>query len=321
MLCRECIWQRADDPIPFLPHHQDSNPLLFQFNRTQTIPPSKTNQPQPFSCFGLFSVETNIWDGTLTTQHRLKSINTQPLALTQHILTHARFAIRISINLPIVLDNWETGWQRSNLLLTFIWAGAAAGVLTTTIITVKHPEWVSTFPFHSGTMFCLKIQNNQTTKKTKKIAQCSECKDFKVKLKKVKSRYFKALLYQDRHEPRIANYMSIAIIKTGQFLVLWYTGREKKKSISWSTENTQEPSIHLMSLGSLEFIKPDVLNTDSHTDLICKWAHSRWLQPIPLKFTHLRKLGREKTVQSRGHLYHRNRNERLSALIGLWGYP
>lgn len=160
--------RRADVPLLFLPCHQDSNPLLFQFTRTKTIPLLKTNQPQPFSCFGPFSVGTSISDGAVTTQHTLKSTNIQLLALTQHILTHARFAIWISINLPVVLDNWKTGWQRSNLLLTFIWTGTAAGVLTTTIITVKHPERVSMFPFHSWTMFCLKIKNNQTTRKKPK---------------------------------------------------------------------------------------------------------------------------------------------------------
>lgn len=60
--------------------------------------------------------------------------------LTHHILTHARFTIRVSINLSIVLYDWETGWQRRNLFFTLIRTGAAAGVLTTTVITVKHPE-------------------------------------------------------------------------------------------------------------------------------------------------------------------------------------
>lgn len=100
-------------------------------------------------------------------------------------------------------------------------------------------------------------------------------------------------------------------IKTSQFLVLRYQGRKISLTMHWE----YTVAVHTFpSLVSSKFIKPDVLNNDSHTDLICKWAHSRWLQPISLKFIHLRKLGREKAVQPRGHLCHRNRNESISLL-------
>lgn len=83
---------------------------------------------------------TNIWDWNPTKHSEGRKRSIKVFVLTHHILTHARFTIRVSINLSIVLYDWETGWQRRNLFFTLIRTGAAAGVLTTTVITVKHPE-------------------------------------------------------------------------------------------------------------------------------------------------------------------------------------
>lgn len=115
----------------------------------------KPKQPTPLQLFrSNFKGNKHLGLVPQKSQHRLKN---KVLVFTHHLLTHARFTIWISIDLSIVLYDWETGWQRSNLFFTLIWTGAAAGVLTTTIITVKHPEWIASFPFCSWSMFCLKI--------------------------------------------------------------------------------------------------------------------------------------------------------------------
>lgn len=160
---------RADVPMLFPSLEKDSKFTLFQFSKNQTIFLPKTKPTQTLQLFwSIFDQDQHVGLDSHNSQHRLKNINIKLFVPIHHTLTHARLAIWISIDLSIILYDWETGWQRRNLLFTLFWTGAAARVLTTTIITVKHPEWIASFPFCSWSMFCLKIkENNQPTKTPK----------------------------------------------------------------------------------------------------------------------------------------------------------
>lgn len=251
------IWWDGRCSHIFLSWQQDSKSILFQFSRNQIIPsphppPQIKKKPNPSAVLVHFQSGPTFGIGpsqfTAQAVKNVKNINIKLLVLMHHILTHARFAIWISIDLSIVLYNWETGRQRSNFLFALFWTGAAARVLTTTIITVKHPEWIASFPFCSWSMFCLQIKKKQTKnhnkQKPQRIAEHSEYKYFKVKLKNFqrsksafKSRCTNKLLYQHR---RMGHILPIKLVlvesKLANFL---YCDIQEEKSISWSTENTQ----------------------------------------------------------------------------------
>lgn len=112
---------RADVLILFVSQQQDSKSILFQFSKNQIIPPSQNKPTLALQLFrSLFRRDQHLGLDPHNSQHRLKNINIKLSVLMHHILTHARFAIWVSIDLSIVLYNWETGRQRSNLLFALI---------------------------------------------------------------------------------------------------------------------------------------------------------------------------------------------------------
>lgn len=59
-------------------------------------------------------------------------------------LTHSSLAVRVGVDLAIVLDDGQAGWDGGHhLIFTVLWAGAAGGLLTAAVITIEHPERVS----------------------------------------------------------------------------------------------------------------------------------------------------------------------------------
>jgi len=87
--------------------------------------------------------------------HKIKSqryiqINTFPL------LTHSSFAIRVSVDLTIVLDDGQAGRNGGHhLILTVLRAGAASWLLTAAVIAIEHPKRVSPLPLWTWGAFSL----------------------------------------------------------------------------------------------------------------------------------------------------------------------
>jgi len=62
------------------------------------------------------------------------------------LLTHSSFSIRIGVDLAVVFDDRQAGWDAGDFILTVLRAGAATAVFTATVISVKHPERISSLP-------------------------------------------------------------------------------------------------------------------------------------------------------------------------------
>lgn len=107
-------------PYYFFPVSRFQTLSYFSLAEPKEFPFPKPTNPNPLAALVPLQWDQHLgWDPHDPAQAKIHQYPA-PCTHTVHILTHARFAIWISINLPIVLDNWETGWQRSNLLLTFI---------------------------------------------------------------------------------------------------------------------------------------------------------------------------------------------------------
>ena len=71
-----------------------------------------------------------------------------------YVLTHSCLAIGISVNLSIVLNDGQG--CGNHLILTIIRAGTTGRLLTTAVITIKHPKRVP--PLSFGTWGALSLK-------------------------------------------------------------------------------------------------------------------------------------------------------------------
>lgn len=76
-------------------------------------------------------------------------------------LTHSSLAIRVRVDLSIVLNDGQAGGNgRHHLILAIFWTGAAGGLLTTAIVAIEHPERVSPLTLQTWGAFSLYNQEN-----------------------------------------------------------------------------------------------------------------------------------------------------------------